>query len=313
MARLLQRVRPLAFMSLMAIVLGVLLIEATSFFKLNNLINILSQSSTLAVMATGMAVVMIGGGIDLSLPFNSALSAVMGALYMRATGHLVGGYLIMIGCATAIGILNGVAVGCLGMIPFVVTLATMTVSNGAAVWLTNSVSVADIPDAFVEPFFKRYLGLPLTIYIAVGVLAAASVLMSRTVFGRWQYAVGINRQAAKIARIPDRQITFCSYVFAGLMAGIAAIMLTGRLASASANLASPTLVLDVVSACVVGGISIHGGAGRIYGAALGAVFLALLSNALNAAEVSAYSSQVLRGAIVIAFVALDRLARQGSA
>ena len=102
-----------------------------------------------------------------------------------------------------------------------------------------------------------------------------------------------------------------SYVAAGISAGIAAIMLTGRLASASANLASPSMVLDVVSACVIGGVSIYGGAGRVWGAALGALFITLLSNALNAAEVSLYVSQMIRGAIIIAFIAFDRFSATG--
>src|SRR5437763_14175571 len=152
----LRLVRPLASIALCVVVLAVLAIYAPSFFKLNNFINILVQASTVAVMAIGMAVVMIGGGIDLSLPFNAALSAVLGAMYMRATGDPLGGPLVMIASALAIGAFNGIAVGYFNMIPFVVTLAMMTVANGAAVWLTNSISIADIPDAFVDPFFKRY-------------------------------------------------------------------------------------------------------------------------------------------------------------
>src|SRR6476659_3851140 len=122
----LRLVRPLISLALCVLALAVLALYAPSFFKLNNLINILVQTSTLAVMAVGMAVVMIGGGIDLSLPFNAALSAVFGAMYMRATGDPFGGPVIMIATALAIGAFNGVAVGYLRMIPFVVTLAMMT-------------------------------------------------------------------------------------------------------------------------------------------------------------------------------------------
>lgn len=307
----LRLVRPLVSLVLVVLVLAVLAVYAPSFFKLNNFINILVQASTLAVMAIGMAAVMIGGGIDLSLPFNAALSAVLGAMYMRATGDPIGGPLVMIAAAIAIGAFNGVAVGYLGMIPFVVTLAMMTVANGAAVWLTNSISIAEIPDAFIDPFFARYLGIPLSVYIALAVSVLAYILMSMTVYGRWLYAVGINAKAARVARIPGERVIALSYVFAGLIAGIAAIMLTGRLASASSNLASPTLVLDVVSACVVGGISIYGGVGKVYGAIFGALFMTLLSNALNAAEVTVYVNQMIRGAIIVAFVAFDHFTARG--
>ena len=152
---------PWSASALCVLVLAVLAIYAPSFFKLNNFINILVQASTLAVMAIGMAVVMIGGGIDLSLPFNAALSAVLGAMYMRATGDPIGGPLVMIAAALRSARSTARRSGYLRMIPFVVTLAMMTVANGAAVWLTNSISIADIPDAFVDPFFTRYLGIPL--------------------------------------------------------------------------------------------------------------------------------------------------------
>jgi ribose/xylose/arabinose/galactoside ABC-type transport system permease subunit len=295
---------------LVAVVIAVLWLFAPSFFKLNNFINILVQASTLTVLAIGMSTVMIGGGIDLSLPFNAALSAVLGAMYMRATGDAIAGPLVMIAAGIVIGTANGVAVGYLRMIPFVVTLAMMTITNGAAVWLTGSISIADIPEVFVDPFFTRYFGLPLSVIIALVISILAIVLMSKTVFGRWLYAVGINGRAAEVARIPVRRVLMLSYIVAGFTAGIAAIMLTGRLASASSNLASPSMVLDVVSACVIGGISIYGGAGRVWGAVLGALFITLLNNALNAAEVSLYVNQMIRGGIIIAFIAFDGLTRQ---
>jgi ribose/xylose/arabinose/galactoside ABC-type transport system permease subunit len=302
-------IRPAVAVLLVGCALAILWIFAPSFFRLNNLVNILVQASTLAVLATGMSIVMIGGGIDLSLPFNAALSAVFGAMYMRATGDVAGGLLIMIGTGLAIGLCNGIAVGYLGMIPFVVTLAMMTVTHGASIWLTGSVSIANIPKAFVDPFFGRYLGLlPLSVIIAAATASLAIALMSRTIFGRWVYAVGISIKAADVARIPARRVLMVSYLVAGLSAGIAAIMLTGRLASASANLSSPSMVLDVVSACVIGGVSIYGGAGRVWGAVFGALLITLINNALNAAEVSLYVNQMVRGAIIVAFVAFDRLA-----
>jgi ribose/xylose/arabinose/galactoside ABC-type transport system permease subunit len=304
-------IRPVAVSILCALVLAVLWLYAPTFFKLNNLVNILVQASTLAVLAVGMSTVMIGGGIDLSLPFNAALSAVLGAMYMRATGDAVVGPLIMVAAAMAIGACNGIAVGYLGMIPFVVTLAMMTVTNGAAVWLTGSISIADVPDVFVDPFFARYFGLPLSVIIALATAGLGIVLMSGTVYGRWLYAVGINTRAATVARIPGPKVIALSYALAGLMAGIAAIMLTGRLASASSNLASPSMVLDVVSACVIGGISIYGGSGKVWGAVLGALFITLLNNALNAAEISLYVNQMIRGAIIVGFVALDRFGARG--
>jgi ribose/xylose/arabinose/galactoside ABC-type transport system permease subunit len=303
------RARTVVVALIVALVLGLLWVFAPNFFKINNLINILVQAATLAVMAVGMSVVMIGGGIDLSLPFSAAVSAVLGAIYMRATGDVIVGSLIMLAAATAIGLFNGAAVGYLGMIPFVVTLAMMSITAGSAVWLTNSISISHLPAEFIAFFRMRPAGLP--IIVGASVCAIAAFLMSRSVFARQLYAVGSNARAATIARIPTNRVIVISYVVAGISAGLTAIMLTGRLASASANLASPSTVLDVVSACVVPGVSIYGGAGKVWGAALGTVFITLLSNALNAAEVSLYVSQMIRGAIIIAFVAFDRFSMKG--
>ena len=304
-------VRSLVIALIVLFILVFLWAYAPSFFKINNLVNILVQAATLAVMAVGMSVVMIGGGIDLSLPFNAAVSAVLGAMYMRANGGVVVGSLIMLASASAIGLLNGLAVGYLGMIPFVVTLAMMSITAGSAVWLTNSISISHLPPEFIAFFRLRVAGLPVLVIVGLSFCILATFLMSRSVFARQLYAVGSNARAARIARLPTNRVIVVSYVVAGISAGLAAAMLTGRLASASANLASPSTVLDVVSACVVGGVSIYGGAGTVWGAALGALFITLLSNALNAAEVSLYVSQMIRGAVIIAFVAFDRFSTTG--
>jgi ribose/xylose/arabinose/galactoside ABC-type transport system permease subunit len=289
------------------IILATLWVSAPTFFRANNLLNILVQASTLAVLASGMAVVMIGGGIDLSIPFSAALSAVLGAMYMRTTDDALGGLAIMLGSGIVIGVCNGIAVGYLRMIPFVVTLAMMTMTNGAAVWLTNSISIAEIPAAFLDPFIGRYFDLlPLSVLISIAMVALLAAVMSWTVFGLWLYAVGTNVKAAEVARIPFPRVLMASYMIAGLAAGVGAVMLTGRLGSASSNLASPSMVLDVISACVIGGISIQGGVGRVWKAALGAVLITLLNNALNAAEISLFVNQMIRGGVIIAFVALDR-------
>ena len=174
---------------IVVIVLALLWTFAPNFFKIRNLINIFVQASTLAVMAIGMSVVMIGGGIDLSLPFSAAFSAVLGAMYMRATGGVLVGSLTMLASATLIGVLNGVAVGYLGMIPFVVTLAMMSVTAGSAVWLTNSISISHLPPAFISFFRMDLGGLPVPVIAATVVCVVAAFLMGRSVFARQLSAV----------------------------------------------------------------------------------------------------------------------------
>ena len=221
------------------------------------------------------------------------------------------GSLIMLAAATLIGLLNGVAVGYLRMIPFVVTLAMMSITAGATVWLTNSISISHIPAGFVHFFREKPAGLPVPVLIALVVSVLATFLMSRSVFARQLYAIGINARAAKVARIPTERVLAVSYIAAGSLAGVAAIMLTGRFASASANLASPSMVLDVAGLRDRRDQRLRRVRQKFGGRRWGALFITLLSNALNAAEVSLYASQMIRGAIIIAFVAFDRFWSRG--
>lgn len=286
--------------------LAVMFLNAPTFFRVNNLINILVQTSALGVMAVGMSFVMIGGGMDLSIPANMAFSAVMGAYAMR-WGGVAPGIVTMLAVGCLIGLVNGTAVASFGMTPFVVTLATMTVVGGATVWITNSVSVSGFPDSFFGLVLARPFGIPLSVLLLVVIAAAATVVMSSTRLGRALYAVGLNPKAARVARVPVGRVLLSTYVLSGLLAGLAAVMLTARLGSASANLGTDGVVLDIVSSCVVGGISIYGGAGKPVGAVLGALFIILISNSLNQLGVSFFINLVIKGIAIIAFIYLDRL------
>ena len=297
---------------ILAAILLLLGLYAPNFFRYNNILNVFLQAALLGMLAIGMAVVMIVGGIDLSLPANMAMSAILGASYMKATGDWLGAPFIMAGAGTLIGLVNGLAVARLKMIPFVVTLAMMTVISGTSVWMTNSLSISQLPDGFLEFFGARpLLRIPITVIIAAVLGIIVTILMRSSIAGRWAYAVGISEKASRVARIPIARVVLGSYVFAGLMAGITAILLTARLGAASANMGNDGVVLDIVSACVVGGISIYGGSGRISGALFGALLITLLSNAMNLMGVSYYLSLVIKGVVIIAFVAAD--GRRGGA
>ncbi len=305
----LARLRGFVPVAVTLVILAALGAFAPSFFRLNNLMNVLVQASTLGVLAVGMTFVMVGGGIDLSISANVALSAVLGAIVMRnGAGPLPGG-IIMLSAALAIGALNGVAVAYLGMIPFVVTLATMTVTMGACIWLTSSIGVA-VPDAFADPLLGRPLGLPIPVLVLAAVVVAGSVVLSSTILGRWIYAVGINSRAARVGRVPVSRVVASTYLASGSLAGITAVMLTARLGSASANMGNDGVVLDVISSCVVGGVSIYGGAGKALGAALGAIFITVLSNSLNLMGVSFYFNLIIKGLVIIAFVAIETASRR---
>ena len=298
-----QMIVSILILAAMLLLLG---LYAPNFFRYNNILNVFLQASLLGMLAIGMAVVMIVGGIDLSLPANMAMSAILGALYMKATGEWVGAPFIMAGAGALIGLVNGLAVARLKMIPFVVTLAMMTVISGTSVWMTNSLSISQLPEGFLDVFGARpFLRIPITVIIVAILGIIVTILMRSSIAGRWAYAVGISEKASRVARIPIAHVVLASYVFAGLMAGVTGILLTARLGAASANMGNDGMVLDIVSACVVGGISIYGGSGRIFGALFGALLITVLSNAMNLIGVSFYLSLVIKGAVIIAFVAAD--------
>ena len=282
---------------------------APNFYRTSNIINVLQQASILGLLAIGMTCVLITAGIDFSMPANMALSAILGAMVMRETGDAWLGPIVMLCIGTTLGAVNAFAVTKLRMVPFVVTLSTMTVVSGISAWLTRSVSITGIPETYVDIFLARPLGLPVSVWAMFAAAAVATFVTQRTVPGRWLYALGLNTKAARVARVPVERVVACTYLFAGFMAGMTAIMLTARLNSASANMGADALTLDIIAACVIGGVSIFGGVGRIYRAMLGAILLTLLSNAMNLAEVSFYVSLVIKGSLIIVFVALERLWR----
>jgi len=296
-----------AILLLGAAVAVLLFLQANSpvFFQSRNLMNVLVQASMLAILALGMTVVMVAGGIDLSLPANMALSAILGSMAMIATDSVALGCLVMLASGAAIGAFNGFAVARLHMIPFVVTLAMMTMAGGFSVWLTGSVSVSAQPERFFDIFLSRPFGLPLAVLIAAAALIVVQAVMGLTRFGWQVYAVGTNPRAARISRVPVGRVLFLTYVISGLMAGLAAIVVTARLGSASANVGNDSVILDVVTACVIGGVSIYGGIGRPLGAVIGALMVVVLGNVFNLLGVSFFISLMVKGGIIIALVALD--------
>ncbi len=275
------------------------------FFTAANLTNVLLQATPLGLMAIGLTAVLITGGIDLSIPAIMALGGILGSMYMREGGNPLVGACIMVGLGLLGGCINGFAVAYLKMIPFVVTLSTQAIAMGACVVITNSVSVLGLSSTFLETLTARPGGIPVPI-IALAVLTLiVGVFSSKSLYGRWLYAVGMNAETSQVSGVPKKGVLFGAYAFAGFFAGLAAIIITSRLASASPTMGQEGVVLNVVAAAVVGGVSIYGGAGSFVGAAIGAVVITLISNIMNLAHLSYYATLVVKGLVIVAVVALD--------
>ncbi len=266
-----------------------------------NLLNIFGYLLPLFIVAIGMTLVMITGGIDLSVTSIIALTSVVGAKLMGEQGSAtvlgVGAMLVL---GAGLGAVNGAVVTLLRLPAFIVTLASMMFLSGFAVWFTQSKNIYGLPASFLA------LGQRLPIALAVtGALAvAAHLLLRRTVYGRWLYATGQNATAAHISGVPVRAMTFAAYVASGLCAALAAVMLTGRLETGSPVLGREIL-LDIIGATVVGGTSLFGGKGKIAWTFFGVLFLTVLDNALNLLNLSQFSITIAKGAVILFAAVLD--------
>ena len=295
---------------ILAVVLVLLAVFVPNFFTSRNIGNVLIQAAPLALMAIGMTIVMITGGIDLSIPAVMSVSAILGAMVLRDTGSIPLAALVMLLVGSGLGAVNGFSVAYLRMIPFVVTLAMMTIATGAAVAITNSVSIPVTNEAFYDLILDRFFGVQHPVLIAAAVTLIATVIMRRHIYGRWVYAVGINDKAARVSGVPTARVIFSAYVVSGLLAGLTAIVLSARLGSASANMGTDAIVLDVVASAVVGGVSIYGGVGGPIGAVFGAVFITVISNSMNMMQVSYFTSLIVKGFVIVGFVAINSLRRR---
>ncbi len=297
---------------LLLVILVVLSVLVPYFLSVSNFISVLMQSSALGLMAVGLTAVLITGGIDLSVPSLMSFSAVLGAMYMKSGGSPVAASLLMLVVAIAGGCINGAAVAYLRMIPFVVTLSTMAIFSGASIWITNAVSVTGIPRVFITTVMADVWIIPVPVIAFIVVTLIVQLFLTRSLYGRWLYAVGINIRAARVSGIPAQRVLFGAYVFSGFIAGLAAIVTTAWLGTAGGTIGSEGVVLDVVSSAVLGGVSIYGGAGTALGALIGTVLIKLISNSLNFLQASYYMTLVVKGIVIVGFVAIDSLFRRKS-
>lgn len=268
-----------------------------------NLLNILGYLLPLFVVAIGMTLVMITGGIDLSVTSIIALTSVVGAKLMAGDGGgtpAVIGVAVMLALGAGVGALNGAVITMLRLPAFIVTLASMMFLSGFAIWFTQSKNIHGLPASFLA------LGqrLPIALAITVALAVAAHLMLRCTVFGRWLYAVGQNATTAHISGVPVRAMTFSAYVASGFCAALASVMLTGRLETGSPVLGREIL-LDIIGATVVGGTSLFGGKGKITWTFFGVLFLTVLDNALNLLSLSQFSITMTKGAVILIAAVLD--------
>ncbi|WP_029062784.1 ABC transporter permease [Labrenzia sp. DG1229] len=301
---------------LLVIAVVVFTILSDNFLTGRNLLNVLRQSVFLTIVSMGQMLALLTGGFDLSVGTTLALTSVVGAMAMAATYAAMPDAVwlaIFIGCfagivaGTMIGVCNGIGVAFFGVSPFMMSLGMTSVGFGIALFLTGGTPVYGMPQAFGDVFgFGSFLGIHTPIYVAALLAVLLFVYLYRTPFGRYIYAVGGNAKAAGLSGINTRATLLWTYIMCAAMASVAGMLLTARLDTGEANIGA-SMPLESIAACVIAGVSLRGGVGRLENVILGALFIGLVQNGMNLARIESYLQTVVLGGLLILAVIADQI------
>ena len=280
------------------------------FLTIPNLLNVVRQVSIIAIVSFGMTMVILTGGIDLSVGSMLAFSgAVTAGMIVNSGLNVFLAILIGLAAGTALGLFNGIAVAKAKLPAFIVTLAMMTIARGFTLIYTNGRPISGFDETF-RFFGAGYLGrIPVPVVIMVLLLFIIYVLLKKTPLGRYIYAIGGNEKATKLSGINTDKIKIAVYALNGFLAAVSGIILTSRLNSAQ-PMAGEGYELDAIAAVVLGGTSLSGGSGGVVGTIVGALIIAVLNNGLNLLNVSSFYQLVAKGAVILLAVFLDRKSQQ---
>jgi len=308
------RLGVLPFLLVAAVIVFTLLSD--NFLTWRNLLNVARQSVYLTLVSLGQMLAIVTGGFDLSVGTILALTSVVGATAIVGAHALMPdavwlaiflGSMVGIAAGTAIGVINGIGVAVFNVSPFMMTLGMASVGFGAALYLTGGVPVYGMPPEFSDVFgFGTLAGIPAPILVAALIAVLLAVFVYWTPAGRHLYAVGGNIKAAALSGIGVRKTLFMTYTLCGLLSAIAGMLLTARLETGEANIGA-SMPLGSIAACVIAGVSLRGGVGRMENVILGALFIGLVQNGMNLARIESYLQTVVLGVLLILAVVADQL------
>lgn len=289
---------------IMFIIISIFIVP--NFLTVRNIRNIIIQASSLAVVASGVTFVVLNGSIDFSCTSIIALGSVVGASIITNDNGLLAGSTYAIPLAIIIilligilfGIINGLSVIFFKMPAFIVTLATMMMGSGLAVWYSKAETIFNLPDSFNYIGHGSILYVPIIVLISGVVILILDFILSKTILGRHIYAVGTNQRASYISGIPVKKTIIIVFIVSGIYSSITSVLLMARLESGASGLGD-NMFLDVIASIIIGGTNIAGGSGSIIGTVLGVMFLTLMNNSLNMLGVSWFIINVVKGVIIL--------------
>jgi rhamnose transport system permease protein len=305
----LARQRELSLVAIMIVLGGLVTLTAPQFLTISNISQVAVLASVIAIAAVGEALVVITRNVDLSVEATIGLVAyaVARTLELQAL-DTAGAIALGLSLGLVLGMINGVIVTVFRVPAIVATLGTLSIFRGVDYLVAGShqVPLAGLPAGFTDAARDTFLGIPYFVLIAVAVVVIGSVILRSTRFGRQLYAVGSNPEAAAILGIPSRLVVFTAFSLCGLLAGAAGILWVMQFGTINGTSATG-VVLAVVAAVVVGGVNIFGGSGTLAGAALGALFLGFIANALILVGLSQFWLQAIYGLVILVAVTADAI------
>ena len=282
-------------------------VATDNFFAVKNMINILRQVAVLGILTAGMTFVIISGGMDLSVGSQLGLTGVLCAMFITEfqINDFVSVVLAVL-IATAFGVITGLLIVSLNVSAIVITLGMQTVIRGFAYIFSGGIPIYDIPEELVF-IGQGYIGpIPVPVIIMLVLVLIMGFILHKTYFGRYVYAIGGNVEAARLAGVQVNKILVALYAVSGFLSGIAGIILMGRVSSGAPTSGQGT-EMEVITAVIIGGVSINGGKGNMVGAFFGALIIGILSNGLTIMNVGQYYQDVITGLVLILAVAFDTL------
>ena len=280
------------------------------FLSMDNILSVGRQISTNATIALGMALVIITGGIDLSVGAVVALSGTLTVGLINSGVPLIGAVMIGIGTGVLVGIVDGVIIAKTGMAPFIVTMCSMNIVRGSADIYSGGLPIRCDSEAFAK-LGTGYLGvIPLPVIYLVTLILIVALVLSKSKFGTYVYALGGNREAARFSGVPIVSVETAVYVISGFLSGFAGVVLASRMYSGQPSVQSGA-EMDAIAACVLGGVSMTGGIGKIGGVIIGTLVIGVIRNGLNRLNINSFWQLNVKGIIVLVAVYLDILKRKG--
>lgn len=291
------------------VLIAVSALASDRFLSLQNVSNVLIQTSIMAVVVIGMTLVIVGGGFDLSVGSVVALSGCIAAYIVRDIDTTLG---IVVGTliGTFVGLINGLIVTKLRVNPFIATLGTMVLVRGVVFLVTDGRPVYDLPAGFIAIGGGNLFGIQYLIWILAALFVVFHWILHRTPYGVRVFATGGNREAAFLSGIEVDRVTISTFVWCGTLAGIAGVLLAARLESGNPT-TGEFYELTAIAAVVLGGASLYGGEGKLYKSMVGVLIMVVLGNSLNIMGVPSYWQRVAIGAVIVAAAAADRFRRRG--